>query len=67
MQSVPDFLALTPAPRARTLLAGALVVAAAGAQAVPYRLDYSGTFNTTESLNLASSSSRTFFSGTTPF
>ena len=50
-----------------TFAGGALVVAATGAQAVPYRLDYTGTFNTTESLNLASASGRTFFSGTTPF
>ena len=60
-------LASTGFPWARTLLAGALVVAAAGANAVPYELIYTGTFNSTESLNLASASSRTFFSGTTPF
>ena len=52
---------------ARTLLAGALTVAAVGANAVPYQLIYTGTFNTTESLNLASAPSRTFFNGTTPF
>jgi len=63
----PRFLALATPLSARTLLAGALVAFAAGAQAVPYRLDYTGTFNSTESLNLASASSRTFFSGTTPF
>jgi len=51
----------------RTLLAGALAGATAAAHAVPYELIYSGTFNSTESLNLASASSRTFFSGTTPF
>jgi len=55
------------APWARHLLAGALVAVAAGAQAEPYRLTYTGTFNATESLNLASASSRTFFSASTPF
>jgi len=44
-----------------------LTVAAAGAQAVPYELVYTGTFNTTESLNLASASSQTFFAASTPF
>ena len=51
----------------RILLAGALAGATAAAHAVPYELIYSGTFNSTESLKLASASSRTFFSGTTPF
>jgi hypothetical protein len=67
MTFTSNFVASSAAPWARHLLAGALVVAATGAQAVPYRLDYTGTFNTTESLNLASASGRTFFSGTTPF
>jgi len=67
MTFTSNFVASSAAPWARNLLAGALVVAATGAQAVPYRLDYTGTFNTTESLNLASASGRTFFSGTTPF
>jgi hypothetical protein len=52
---------------ARTLVAGALTAAAVSANAVPYQLIYTGTFNTTESLNLASAASRTFFGGTTPF
>jgi hypothetical protein len=51
---------------ARTLLACALTAAAIGAQAAPYELVYSGTFDTTESLNLAGGS-RTFFTGSTPF
>jgi len=49
------------------LLGGAIALAAAGAQALPYELLYTGTFNTTESLNLASAPSRTFFSASTPF
>jgi hypothetical protein len=67
MHSTHPSFASSAAPWARHLLAGALVAAAAGAHAVPYRLTYTGTFNTTESLNLASASSRTFFTGTTPF
>jgi hypothetical protein len=67
MLSIPGFLARASAPRSRALLAGALVSVATGAQAVPYQLVYSGTFNSSESLNLASASSRTFFTGTTPF
>ena len=51
----------------RTLLACSTTLAAAGAQAVPYQLVYTGTFNTTESLNLASAGSRTFFGASTPF
>jgi len=51
----------------RTLLACAMALAATGAQAAPYELVYTGTFNTTESLNLASAGSRTFFSASTPF
>ena len=52
---------------AQALFAGALGVAAASAQAVPYELVYTGTFNSTESLNLASAANRTFFTGSTPF
>jgi hypothetical protein len=48
-------------------LGGALVAVAAGAHADPYRLTYTGTFNTSESLNLASAPGRTFFSASTPF
>ena len=55
------------APWARALLGGALVAVAAGAHADPYRLTYTGTFNTSESLNLASAPGRTFFSASTPF
>lgn len=52
---------------ARAVVAGALTVAAAAAQAVPYELVYSGTFNGSESLNPATAGSRTFFTGSTPF
>jgi hypothetical protein len=52
---------------ARRWLFAALAVAAAGAQAVPYELVYSGTFNTSESLNLASTPGRAFFGSSTPF
>jgi hypothetical protein len=55
------------APWARALLGGALVAVAAGAHADPYRLTYTGTFNTSESLNLASAPGRTFFNASTPF
>jgi hypothetical protein len=48
-------------------LAGACAFAATAAQAVPYELVYTGTFNSTEALNLQSSASPTFFAGTTPF
>ena len=47
--------------------AAALVLVAAGAQATPYELVYSGTFDTTESLTLASAASPSFFSASTPF
>jgi len=67
MLAAHRFFVPPAAPWARHLLAGALVAVAAGAQAEPYRLTYTGTFNTTESLNLASASSRTFFSASTPF
>src|SRR5689334_17805457 len=67
MLSGSDCRGAAAVPWARGLLAGAFFAAAAGAQAMPYELVYNGTFNTTESLNLASASSRTFFSGSTPF
>ena len=67
MLSALEPLASKALPWSRTVLAGALAAAAAAANAVPYQLVYTGTFNTTESLNLASASSRTFFAGTTPF
>jgi hypothetical protein len=54
-------------PLARACFAGALAVAAASAQAVPYSLVYSGTFNSSESLNLATAPGRTFFTSTVPF
>jgi PEP-CTERM motif-containing protein len=63
----PHPLSSTAAAWARPLLAGALVAAATGAHAVPYELVYNGTFNSSESLNLASASSRTLFGNTTPF
>jgi hypothetical protein len=66
MASPSSFL-VSAGPWARTLLAGALLSAAAGVHAAPYRLVYTGTFNATESLNLASAASRTFFSASTPF
>jgi PEP-CTERM motif len=52
---------------ARLLAAGACALGAAGAQATQFELIYSGTFDSTEALNLASSASPTFFSGVTPF
>ncbi|HSC64121.1 MAG TPA: PEP-CTERM sorting domain-containing protein [Caldimonas sp.] len=55
------------ASRARLIVTGALTVIALAAQAAPFELVYTGTFNTTESLNLASAGSRTFFSASTPF
>jgi hypothetical protein len=47
--------------------AGLLATAAIGAHAAPYELVYTGTFNTTEALNLASDASPTFFAATTAF
>jgi len=41
--------------------------AAADAQASPFELVYTGTFNTSEALNLQTSATRTFFSGSTAF
>jgi hypothetical protein len=67
MGFVAKLLSLAAFRPVRTLLTGALIVAATGVQAVPYRLDYTGTFNSTESLNPASAASPTFFSATTPF
>ena len=49
------------------LFAAASAFAAAGAQASPFELVYTGTFNTSEALNLQTSASRTFFSGSTAF
>ena len=63
----PVVLPPTGTAFSRTLFACAMTLAAAGAQAAPYELVYKGTFNTTESLNLASDASRTFFSASTPF
>jgi hypothetical protein len=48
-------------------IAGALLVAAIRVQATPLQLTYTGTFNTDEALNLASASSPTNFTTTTPF
>lgn len=48
-------------------IAGVLLVAAVRVQAVPLQLTYTGTFNTDEALNLASASSPTYFTTTTPF
>jgi hypothetical protein len=67
MTSASRRVVLSSEALARALLAGALTFAAAGAQAVPYELVYSGTFNTSESLNLATATSPTFFSASTPF
>jgi hypothetical protein len=49
------------------LFAAASAFAAAGAQASPFELVYSGTFNGSDALNLQTSASRTFFSGSTAF
>jgi len=49
------------------LLACAFALAAGSAQATPFELIYSGTFNSSEALNRASDSSPTFFTNTTPF
>ena len=49
----------------RTVAASALAAAAASANAAPYELIYTGTFDTTESLTMASSP--TPFATTTPF
>jgi hypothetical protein len=51
---------------ARSLTA-LLATTAIGAQAAPFVLRYSGTFNTGEALNLASDATPTYFSGTTAF
>ena len=56
-----------PATIGHALLAGALAVAAAGAEATPYEFVYTGTFNTSESLTLAGSSTRNFFTSATAF
>ena len=52
---------------ARLIAGGVLFIAAIGAQATPFELVYTGTFNTTEALNLASDANPTYFSGTTGF
>jgi hypothetical protein len=49
------------------LFALASAFAAVDAQASPFELVYTGTFNTTEALNLQASANRTFFGGITPF
>ena len=68
MTYAPSRIALSlSTSAARGLLGGALAVAAASVQAVPYELIYTGTFNTTESLNRSSAASRTFFTASTPF
>ncbi|MBS0448762.1 MAG: PEP-CTERM sorting domain-containing protein [Proteobacteria bacterium] len=51
----------------RTLAAALLGAAAVAAHAAPYELIYTGTFNTTEALNLASASTPTYFAATTDF
>ena len=63
----PVVLPSTGSAFSRTLFACAMTLTAAGAQAAPYELVYTGTFNTSESLNLASAPGRTFFSASTPF
>lgn len=57
--ALPRFLART--------LVGAFMAATAGAQAAPFELVYSGTFNSQEALTPASQPTPAFFAGTTPF
>jgi hypothetical protein len=45
----------------------AFTLASTDAQAAPFELIYSGSFNTQNALNLASQSSPTYFTGYTPF
>lgn len=49
------------------ILSGICVAATAGAQAAPFELTYTGTFNSQEALNLSSAPNPTYFSGPTPF
>jgi hypothetical protein len=63
----PAVFSRRPAPLGRMLAGCAFVVATSAAQAMPYELVYTGTFNATESLSLASAATPTFFSGITPF
>lgn len=53
--------------RPRHLIAATIAAACLGAQAAPFELTYSGWFSTTESLNLQSDASPTYFGTTTPF
>ena len=54
-------------PSIARCVAGACAVAAAAAQAMPYELVYTGTFDTTESLNLATAGTPVNFAASTPF
>lgn len=49
------------------VLGGGYVLGAVSAQAAPFELIYTGTFATTEALNVASASTPTFFTNSTPF
>lgn len=56
-----------PLPLITRSLAALCATASLGAHAVQYELVYTGTFNASEALNLASATTPTFFSGTTSF
>lgn len=63
LRSLPRFL---PRFLARMVL-GASMAAAAGAQAAPFELVYTGTFNSQEALTPASQPGPAYFAGATPF
>lgn len=52
---------------ARYLAGCLLLLAAIGVRATPFELVYTGTFNTSEALNLASAANPTYFTDSTPF